>query len=170
MIHIPSTTLTVGSTQEERSRLGRQYGFHPTRLGNELEAREVTIEEFWIDRYSVTNRQYAAYLQATGRELSPHWDPALSPSCRGHLGDRRGRLCRMGWQAPADAPRRGSRFPGCPERACPCEFAEGVEAPDSSCGRSPQWYQPAHRGRLRPVDSPEETGGNASNNGDTLRL
>jgi formylglycine-generating enzyme required for sulfatase activity len=76
MVRIPRTTLKVGSLPEERIALGKQHGFHPTWLGDELDGSEITVAEFWIDRYPVTNRQYSAFLRTTGRPMPPDWDPA----------------------------------------------------------------------------------------------
>ena len=36
---------------------------------------EVTLPEFWIDATPVTNKQYAAFVQATGRRAPTHWGP-----------------------------------------------------------------------------------------------
>jgi len=109
MIRIPSASLRVGSTAEERAQLGRQYDFHPSWLGDELPAQEVTLKEFWIDRFPVTNRQYAAYLRATGHPVPPGWDPALLDHPVVNIS---------GQQAAAYAGWAGKRLPSAQEWEC----------------------------------------------------
>jgi len=73
MIRIAETTLTVGSTAEERETLARKHDAHVTWFNDELEAGQVTVPAFWIDEQPVTNEQYAAFLAATGRGAPPGW-------------------------------------------------------------------------------------------------
>jgi sulfatase modifying factor 1 len=41
--------------------------------------RQLSLGEFWIDRYEVTNEQYSRFVQATGRARPPQWpDSGLS--------------------------------------------------------------------------------------------
>jgi serine/threonine-protein kinase len=37
-------------------------------------AQPVDVDEYWIGKYPVTNRQYAAFVKAIGYELPEHWD------------------------------------------------------------------------------------------------
>ena len=73
MIRIPAGRWRVGSSGEEREALAERYGFHPSLLAGELEAKEVSLPEFFIDEYPVTNDQYAAFLQATGHMEPYDW-------------------------------------------------------------------------------------------------
>ncbi len=73
MINIPQTALTVGSTTEQRKKLAKQYGFHPSFLNDELSARDVIIKDFFIDEFPVTNSQYATFLEDTGHPAPDEW-------------------------------------------------------------------------------------------------
>lgn len=46
--------------------------------------RSVYVSEFLIDRYPVTNRQYAAFVESTGMSAPPDWNEGLP---REHLSD-----------------------------------------------------------------------------------
>jgi formylglycine-generating enzyme required for sulfatase activity len=72
MILIPTRKVIVGTSDEERRALAKQYDCHPTWLSDELPRREVELPAFWIDRYPVTNAQYLAFVQAT-KQAPPSW-------------------------------------------------------------------------------------------------
>ena len=62
---------------------GRRSGWAPTRTTRRRRpAHPVGVEGFWIDRYQVTNRQFDAFVEATGyvtvaeRPLDPADFPA----------------------------------------------------------------------------------------------
>jgi serine/threonine-protein kinase len=81
MVQIPAGNVVLGNTPE---RIRQHIGPHtnpadPTEtdrliefVANQpLDPRPVAA--FWIDKYEVTNAQYAAFLKATSRAPPPHW-------------------------------------------------------------------------------------------------
>ena len=73
MVIIPAGKCRLGTTREEAERLAREYGCHVTWLSGEYPERIVDLPAFAIDRYPVTNRQYAAFCKATGYKPRGHW-------------------------------------------------------------------------------------------------
>ena len=78
MVHVPGGTFRMGSD---------------VHYPEERPAHGVTIDGFWIDRFAVTNADFAAFVAATGyvtfAERPP--DPALYPGARAGAADARQR-------------------------------------------------------------------------------
>ncbi|MBI3463165.1 MAG: SUMF1/EgtB/PvdO family nonheme iron enzyme [Planctomycetes bacterium] len=69
--HLASISgLTFGSTSYERAR--RALSLEPV--------TDVTVKVFWIERYEVTNEQYAAFCLATGHRTPSHWPTGVMPA------------------------------------------------------------------------------------------
>jgi formylglycine-generating enzyme required for sulfatase activity len=47
---------------------------------DELPQHMVHVAEFYIGKYEVTNAQYAAFVQATGRQVPSHWTNGAIPA------------------------------------------------------------------------------------------
>ncbi len=101
MILIPAGRWTVGTSEAERAKLAKRYDCHPTWLADDLRRHEANLAAFWIDRYPVTNAQYLAFVEATGRQRPGWWqrwggvscatagDPRASADfCRNQVGTR----------------------------------------------------------------------------------
>ncbi len=73
MILIPGGKAIVGTSPEQAEELARAHGYHPTWLSGETAAREVVLPAFEIDKYPVTNRQFAEFCKATGYPPRMHW-------------------------------------------------------------------------------------------------
>jgi len=73
MVVIPAGRYRLGTTREEAERLARRYGCHVTWLSGEYPERVSELRAFAIDRYPVTNRQYAEFCKATGYPPRGHW-------------------------------------------------------------------------------------------------
>jgi eukaryotic-like serine/threonine-protein kinase len=61
-------------------RMGRDEG--KDQFGNEIEpqetpAHQITVKDFYMGKYEVTNREYAEFLQATGYKTPPNWNPTV---------------------------------------------------------------------------------------------
>jgi formylglycine-generating enzyme required for sulfatase activity len=65
MVAVPGGLLRMGTSQAEGQRWAREYGW-PLAV-NELPQHSVTVALFFLDRTEVTNEQYAAFVEATGR-------------------------------------------------------------------------------------------------------
>lgn len=79
MILIPAGKFPMGTRQAEAEQLARKYGYHPSWLSGEVPQREVELAAFQIDKYPVTNRQFAEFCQATGHPSRPHWNGPVPP-------------------------------------------------------------------------------------------
>ena len=63
--------------------------------------QEVTLGEFWLDQYQVTNAQYQTYVEH-GRRAEPQvWPGEPNHPVRGVTWDQARRVLRLGRQAPA---------------------------------------------------------------------
>ncbi|RJP24958.1 MAG: hypothetical protein C4527_17935 [Candidatus Omnitrophota bacterium] len=142
MIHIPAGEVVIGSNEGDVC---------------EQPPHVVYVNEFYIGKYEVTNREYEEFVQSTGHRSPPHWEGgALPASLADHpviwvsYGDaesycewRSGRLpTEIEWEraAKSDQPRSfpwGDRFG--PERANTWESGWGETAP---AGSFPQGASP----------------------------
>lgn len=73
MVLVPACRVTVGTSARDRSELAGRFDCHPTWLGDDLPAEEVSLSSFWIDRFPVTNAQYLAFVEATKRPRPEFW-------------------------------------------------------------------------------------------------
>lgn len=73
MVLIPSRQVVVGTSEQERQALARRFDCHPTWLGDDPTQHETALPAFWIDRHPVTNAQYLAFVEATGRSRPSWW-------------------------------------------------------------------------------------------------
>lgn len=77
MLLIPAGKFLMGTTEEQAERLAREHGYHPSWLSGETPQREVEVPAFRIDKYPVTNRQFADFLDATGYRPAAPWRRAI---------------------------------------------------------------------------------------------
>lgn len=86
MVRIPAGKVTIGDSPERLKQWWSQVpdlAQNPAKLesilANWSETAEVTRElpVYWIDRYEVTNGQYADFVKATGRSPPKHWNGAV---------------------------------------------------------------------------------------------
>ncbi len=82
MVWIEGGRFVMGNDRGHRHRPGGRYQPYP----EERRAHEVTLDGFWIDRYEVTNRQFAEFVEATGyvtvaeRKPETDWFPPGYPA------------------------------------------------------------------------------------------
>ncbi|MDE0483861.1 MAG: formylglycine-generating enzyme family protein [Candidatus Poribacteria bacterium] len=68
MILIPAGEVTIGTNEKTN-----------LTFGNEADSQVVFVEAFYIDKYEVTNGQYAKFLSETGHRIPKFWDnPTLN--------------------------------------------------------------------------------------------
>ena len=72
MVLIPGGKFLMGTTADRQRQLAEQYQVNPD-LFEIQKSREVEVPAFYIDRYEVTNRQYKAFLDATGHRVPIAW-------------------------------------------------------------------------------------------------
>lgn len=82
MVLIPSGPFQMGTDAAQATKLAAQYHCHVSWLGGEVPPRLLTLPAFKIDRYPVTNQQYAHFCVATGTKIPGHWQGGKPP---GHL-------------------------------------------------------------------------------------
>ncbi|MEJ5251875.1 MAG: SUMF1/EgtB/PvdO family nonheme iron enzyme [Chthonomonadetes bacterium] len=79
-IVIPAGEFVMGTSPEEASRLAKQYGHHPSWLSGEQPRRVVYVPAFAIQKYPVTNREYAEFCKSTGHTPPLHWRGNAPPA------------------------------------------------------------------------------------------
>ena len=84
MIKIPAGPYLMGSSDEEITKVVRDLGGGELGPGvqwfaAERPQQEVSVDEFYIDKYEVTNAQYKKFVEATGHSLPRHWEGGTYP-------------------------------------------------------------------------------------------
>ena len=80
MIEIPAGEFVMGTSEEEIDALCEEYGIAPSWLITEAPKRKVHLDAFRIDKYPVTNAQYAEFVRATGPQPPQSWRGKTYPS------------------------------------------------------------------------------------------
>jgi len=94
MIKIPAGSFIMGSSEDEIRKIIRDLGhgeFGPDVqdihniqwFAAETPQQEAYVEEFYIDKYEVTNAQYKEFIQAKGRAMPRHWENGTYPEGKG---------------------------------------------------------------------------------------
>ena len=73
MVEIPAGACLIGTTPEQAEALATEYGYHATWFEGETPQLQVDLPAFLIDKYPVTNRQYAEFCAATGHKPRGYW-------------------------------------------------------------------------------------------------
>ena len=67
MVFVPAGPFFLGSTEEQIDAAHESYGGSRVLFESEYPQRTVDVASFYIDRTEVTQRQYSAFVEATGR-------------------------------------------------------------------------------------------------------
>ena len=79
----------------------------PTLLKDERPARRIHVDPFYIDKHEVTNRQYAEFIESTGRAAPYYWPNGQPPN-----GKENYPVVNVSWhEAAAYCVWRGKRLP-----------------------------------------------------------
>jgi len=70
LLRIPAGDFLMGSDRKKDT----------SARNDESPSHSVYVDEYWIGRCPVTNRQYAAFIQATGYEKPEHWENGRPPA------------------------------------------------------------------------------------------
>lgn len=73
MVLIPAGKFIMGSNKSDKEHMGGEYGNVKPLYLDEHPQHVVELPAFYIDRYEVTNGQYAQYVIATGATPPSHW-------------------------------------------------------------------------------------------------
>ena len=117
---IPEGKYHLGTTDEQRVELAQRFGCHPTWLNDDLLGQEIELQAFWFDRYPVTNAQYLAFVEATGRPTPDWWGDAFPVEYTHHPV-----VGISGKDAEAYAKWIGKRLPAAEEREAAIGHPEG---------------------------------------------
>jgi formylglycine-generating enzyme required for sulfatase activity len=71
MVHIPAGGFLRGSKEDDKAA-----------APSEKPQRSIYLSEYWMGKYPVTNAQYAAFVEATGRHAPDHWKGGHPPEKR----------------------------------------------------------------------------------------
>lgn len=74
LAHIAAGPFEMGSNEEESGAISDEYS-----KATKNKRHMVTVPEFWISRYPVTNAEYALFVKATGAEIPEHWREGKVP-------------------------------------------------------------------------------------------
>jgi len=73
MILIPAGPFIMGSDKEDDEGLQERFGFVNPLYRDEHPQHSRTLDDFYIDKYEVTNRDYKTFTSATGRPELQQW-------------------------------------------------------------------------------------------------
>jgi len=80
MIEIPAGEFVMGTSEEEIDALCKKHQVARSWFITESPKRKIRLEAFHIDKYPVTNAQYAEFVKATGSQPPPGWKGKTCPS------------------------------------------------------------------------------------------
>jgi formylglycine-generating enzyme required for sulfatase activity len=73
MILIPAGPFVMGSDKVDKTGMQSEYGFVKPPFLNEHPSHRVMVKAFYLDEYEVTNKDYKAFVTATGRLEPSFW-------------------------------------------------------------------------------------------------
>ena len=84
MVLIPAGSFIMGSDKKDLSGIGREFGLQKPLYEDEHPQRTVSLPAFYLDRYEVTNTDYAQFVQATRYRPPQHWKEGKIPAGQEH--------------------------------------------------------------------------------------
>jgi iron(II)-dependent oxidoreductase len=74
MVYVPAGDFPMGSTEADVAQALESYaGWAEDWFDGELPQHNVHLDAYWIDKYEVTNRQYAQFIEAGGYDQRDLW-------------------------------------------------------------------------------------------------
>ena len=67
MVLVPAGKFTMGTDDVDASGKSQEFGFNEPLYLNEQPQREVMVDEFYMDKFEVTNGQFVDYIRALGK-------------------------------------------------------------------------------------------------------
>jgi formylglycine-generating enzyme required for sulfatase activity len=124
----------MGTDEEDKEGKASEYGIVSPWFNDERPAHQVRLDSYYIDRYEVSNADYARFVQATGHRPPTGW-PAMRPP----QGRERHPVVFVTWQDAQDYCQwRGKRLP---------TEAEWERAARGTDGRDYPWGRVFEKGR-----------------------
>jgi len=148
MILIPDGPFVYGMSQQEIKKLLRKYKFGWAEIyGFEVPKQQGRVAAFYIDRYEVTNSEYAQFLKETGHREPKYWRRQL-------LNGLRQPVVGVGWKdAEAYGKWAGKRLPTEEEWE---KAARGTDGRAWPWGNTPT--NAAYNGRAQARGAPVDVG------------
>ena len=107
IVYVPAGKYTMRISHRRAAAWAARYNVHETIFGLETPERKVYVGAFLIDRYPVTNGEYAAFLRKSGHKPPYGWESDTCPPGRENLP-----VTGVGWDdAVAYAGWAGKRLP-----------------------------------------------------------
>jgi formylglycine-generating enzyme required for sulfatase activity len=85
MVLIPAGEFTMGSDEQDTDKTALNYGIVKPWFEDEHPARKINLPAYYIDKYEVTNQQYAAFLKAANYHPPRHWNNGQYPTGQDQL-------------------------------------------------------------------------------------
>jgi formylglycine-generating enzyme required for sulfatase activity len=79
MVVIPAGTFLMGTPSEEVQALASTYGYDPSWMDGEQPQRQVYLRSYAIQKYPVTNLEFARFCAATGYPPRSYWPGGTPP-------------------------------------------------------------------------------------------
>lgn len=84
MVYIPSGEFIMGSDSSDMEDFAREFGVRKGKFFEDAKpAKKIFLEAFYIDKFEVTNREYKAFIDATGYAAPPTWVRRGYPAGKG---------------------------------------------------------------------------------------
>lgn len=79
MIKIPGGETIMGSDEIDKEGKAIQYGNKKPWFLNEHPQHKVVVDEFYIDKFEVTNKEYQGFVDAQGHKIPSYWESGSFP-------------------------------------------------------------------------------------------
>src|SRR3990172_5333488 len=74
MVYIPAGKFIMGSMEDIKNDKSFDFGFTKPWIADAVPHREIHLEEYYIDKYEVSNTDYEKFVSATGYKAPEHWE------------------------------------------------------------------------------------------------
>ncbi len=74
MVRVPAGEFTMGTSEEQKAQLGKDFGINPNLLKEESPVSKISLAEFYIDQTPVTNAEYKKFIDANANHAVPFVD------------------------------------------------------------------------------------------------
>ena len=79
MVWIPGGSFTMGTDDVDRSGKALELGIVKPWFSDESPSHAVFLKPFYMDRFEVTQKAYALFIQVTGKNPPPDWNGRKPP-------------------------------------------------------------------------------------------
>jgi formylglycine-generating enzyme required for sulfatase activity len=83
MVLVPAGAFVMGSDKTDTEGRAKEFGSMKPWYLDEHPAHQVTLPDYFIDTYEVSNRAYGLFLHATGNQVPSSWNPDMLSDANG---------------------------------------------------------------------------------------